>query len=183
MTKGRIIAVVGPSGVGKDSLIRGITEASPYIKRVRRTITRAPGLGGEEYDAVSPMSFARQVSEGAFCLRWQAHGLWYGIPVDVLADVENGTTVIANLSRSVLAEANQIFPDMTVLNITASPATLAARLAQRGRETQTDITQRLRRAVNLPEGLKQIDIPNDGALSKTIAAALTALNLNAEYAP
>ena len=41
---GRMIAVVGPSGVGKDSVMAGLLEARPALRRVRRVITRAPVL-------------------------------------------------------------------------------------------------------------------------------------------
>ena len=50
---GRLIAVVGPSGVGKDSVMAGLHGAIPDLHLVRRVITRAPDLGGEDYDAVS----------------------------------------------------------------------------------------------------------------------------------
>ncbi|MEM6634576.1 MAG: hypothetical protein AAF667_01675 [Pseudomonadota bacterium] len=36
MTQGRLIAVVGPSGVGKDSVMAGIKAAVPELHLVRR---------------------------------------------------------------------------------------------------------------------------------------------------
>ena len=57
MTEGRLIAGVGPSGVGKDSVMQGVAEVMPQLHLVRRVITRAPGLGGEDYDAVSEAQF------------------------------------------------------------------------------------------------------------------------------
>ena len=44
--KGPVIAVVGPSGVGKDSLMEALRQADPSIKLMRRVITRAPEAGG-----------------------------------------------------------------------------------------------------------------------------------------
>ena len=84
MNRGRLIAVVGPSGVGKDSVMAGLIAARPDMRLVRRTITRAPDLGGEDYDAVTPEAFAEAARNGAFCVHWSAHGLSYGIPADVL---------------------------------------------------------------------------------------------------
>jgi ribose 1,5-bisphosphokinase len=65
---------------------------------------------------------------------------------------------------------------MIVLNITASPATLAKRLAGRGRETEAEIAARLAQADKaLPCALNIVTITNDGALEDTINEALTAL--------
>ena len=176
MNRGRLIAVVGPSGVGKDSVMAGLIAARPDMRLVRRTITRAADLGGEDYDAVTPDAFAEAARNGAFCVHWSAHGLSYGIPADVLRDVQTGTDCLANFSRSALPQAARIFPALTVLNITASPATLARRLAGRGRETEAEIAARLAQADKcLPSGLNVVTIANDGALEDTIAQALDAL--------
>ncbi len=40
--KGPVIAVVGPSGVGKDSLMTALRAADPGVKLMLRVITRAP---------------------------------------------------------------------------------------------------------------------------------------------
>ena len=176
MSVGRLIAVVGPSGVGKDSVMAGMIAARPDMRLVRRTITRAPGLGGEDYDAVTPEAFDAAAQDGAFCVHWTAHGLSYGIPSDVLTDVQRGKDCLANFSRSALEQANAIFPNLTVLNITASPATLARRLAGRGRETEAEIAARLAQADKcLPAGLNVVTITNDGALEDTVTMALAAL--------
>lgn len=173
---GRLVAVVGPSGVGKDSVMDGLVAAAPSLTRVRRTITRAPGLGGEDYEAATPEAFKAAAETGQFCLHWYAHGLHYGIPAEVLAGIHTGRSYIANLSRSALIEANAVFPDLVVLNLTASPHVLASRLARRGREDAAEIAARLAQAVKpLPKGLDVVTVSNDGRLEHTVAAALDAL--------
>ena len=122
MTPGRLIAVVGPSGVGKDSLIDALVAARPRLYRVRRVITRAPDAGGEPFDAVSPEEFARRRAAGAFVLSWQAHGLHYAVPAATLEVLKAGDDALANLSRAVLAEAQTVFPRLHVLAVTAAPA-------------------------------------------------------------
>lgn len=174
---GRLIAVVGPSGVGKDSVMQGIAAAAPSIGVVRRVITRDAEAGGEVFDAVSRQRFAEMQAGGAFCLSWQAHGLSYGIPAGVLAAVRSGAEVMANLSRAVLPEAQAMFPGFVVLNLTATPETLAARLAGRGRESAPEIARRLARAgYALPEGMARLDVSNDGPLERTVAEALARLH-------
>ena len=176
MTQGRLIAVVGPSGVGKDSVMRGLHEVMPDLHLVRRVITRAPDLGGEDYDAVPPAQFLDMADNGAFAIHWGAHGLHYGIPRSVMYQLNRGTDCLANFSRKALAEAAAVFPNLLVLNIKADPATLAARLATRGRETEAEIAKRLTEGQKpLPDGLDVIHLPNDGPLEQTIARTMALL--------
>lgn len=172
---GRLIGVVGPSGAGKDSVMAGLVQAAPHFALVRRTITRAPEQGGEDYAAATPAEFEQMAKAGAFCLLWQAHGLSYGIPAEVQRQVEQGASLLVNLSRRVLAEAQRAFPSFEVLSIIADSETLAARLADRGRETPVDIRDRLARTVALPPGLTVHQVSNDGALTDTITTALALL--------
>lgn len=173
---GRLIAVVGPSGVGKDSVMAGIQSAIPSLHVVRRVITRAPGLGGEDYDAATVSQFRALVEDGAFAVHWGAHGLHYGIPITVKRHLGKGNDCLVNFSRKALAQAAGIFPRLVVLNITAKPETLARRLATRGRETEEEIANRLAQADKpLPTGLRVIHLANDGALSQTIARAAALL--------
>ena len=171
---GVLIAVVGPSGVGKDSVIRAMVAARPALGWVRRAVTRPPDAS-EPFESVTEAEFARRVRTGLFCLHWRAHGLGYGLPHAALDEVRAGRTRIVNLSRGVLARTDAIFPRLRVLSITARPDTLLRRLAGRGRETDREIATRLARRVPLPAGLDVVEIANDGALSATAAAALAAL--------
>ncbi|WP_342077725.1 phosphonate metabolism protein/1,5-bisphosphokinase (PRPP-forming) PhnN [Yoonia sp. SS1-5] len=176
MKPGRLIAVVGPSGVGKDSVMRGINEVLPQSHLVRRVITRAPELGGEVYDPVTVPEFQAMARDGAFVVHWGAHGLHYGIPVSVRYQLNKGTDCLANFSRGALTAGADAFDNFLVLNIIASPKTLASRLAARGRETPDEIAKRLAQAVKpLPQGLNVITLSNDGDLSQTVARAVSAL--------
>lgn len=176
MMAGRVIAVVGPSGVGKDSVMAALGAAVPALEIVRRVITRPRDMGGEDYDAVDAATFAQMAQERAFCLHWKAHGLSYGIPEAVRQRAGRGQCFLVNLSRSVLVEADQVFEALTVLQLTARPETLTDRLRHRGRETPQEIADRLARAgAAITPGLSMIQISNDGALEETVAAARTAL--------
>ncbi|MBV0911219.1 phosphonate metabolism protein/1,5-bisphosphokinase (PRPP-forming) PhnN [Anianabacter salinae] len=172
---GRLIAVVGPSGVGKDSLIDALAARRPALHKVRRVITRPPEAGGEDHEPETEAGFAARRAAGAFCLSWGAHGLFYGIPAAVQARVAAGGDAIVNLSRGVLEEAGRAFDRLVVLNVTATPETLARRLAGRGREDEAGIARRLARRVDLPGHLDVRDIPNDGALADAVEMALAKL--------
>ena len=173
MTSGRLIAVVGPSGVGKDSVMQGVAVVVPSLHLVRRVITRPSDLGGEDYDAVVETQFQDMAENNAFAIHWRAHGLFYGIPQTARYQLNKGMDCLANFSRKALRAGADAFPNFLVLNITAKPETLATRLAARGRETDAEIARRLAEAVKpLPEGLDVITLSNDGPLDQTIARAV-----------
>lgn len=177
MTQGRFIAVVGPSGAGKDSVMGALARARPGLGLARRVITRPGTAGGEDFDGVDAAEFARRSSAGAFVLEWQAHGLRYAIPRSETARMAAGQDLLANLSRRVLTQAAAAFGRaFLVLEITAPPEVLARRLAARGRETPADIAARLDRARDpLPPGLPVLRIDNGGTLDRAVAQALAAL--------
>ncbi|MGH1416166.1 MAG: phosphonate metabolism protein/1,5-bisphosphokinase (PRPP-forming) PhnN [Pelagimonas sp.] len=174
---GALFAVVGPSGAGKDTLMEAVQRARPDVTLVRRVITRPSAAGGENFEGVTPAEFAQRLAQKAFALHWQAHGLSYGIPASITADVAQGNTVLFNGSRTMLSEAAQIHPGLRVLHITASDAVLGARLRGRGRETDTDITRRLERArLPLPVGLDVTVIDNSTTIAAATAQMLQALD-------
>ncbi|MEP4036548.1 phosphonate metabolism protein/1,5-bisphosphokinase (PRPP-forming) PhnN [Pseudophaeobacter sp.] len=172
-SQGPVIAVVGPSGVGKDSLMEALVAAVPDLHLMRRVITRAPEAGGEDYRAVSEEVFLDLVAAEKFALHWAAHGLRYGIPHQIEDLRKNGQGVLVNLSRAVLLQAQETFGDLIVLSVTTRPEVLAERLTKRGREDHAEIQRRLARARQpLPAGLRRLhEIDNSADLQRAVAAA------------
>jgi ribose 1,5-bisphosphokinase len=173
MSRGRFIAVVGPSGVGKDSVMQAMAARDPRIVLARRMITRPSDAGGEDFDGVTIDDFHALHAADAFALSWEAHGLHYAIPATVDAYLQEGRDVLANLSRAVLIRAKDRFAQFEVINLTADRDVLAARLATRGRETAAQIAGRLDRATaGLPDGIAAIHLDNSGSLEQTVQTAL-----------
>ncbi len=109
---------------------------------------RSPGpadAGGEAHHAVCNDTFRQMREGGAFAVSWHAHGLDYGVPIEALADVAAGRTVIVNGSRHAIDDFRAAFGIIHGVLITAAPEILARRLAARGRETEEEIAARLAR--------------------------------------
>jgi ribose 1,5-bisphosphokinase len=175
---GLLVAVVGPSGAGKDTLMdaaRAALAADPRFVFLRRYITRPAEAGGEDHHPLSREAFLARCDAGGFALWWEAHGLLYGLARD---DVESalaaGQVAVANLSRQALPEAAARFP-LVVVEITAPVALRATRLAARGRETVEDVTRRLSRQAPLPPGLRVETVVNDDTVEAGAARVLEAL--------
>jgi phosphonate metabolism protein PhnN/1,5-bisphosphokinase (PRPP-forming) len=141
---------------------------------VRRAITRPALAGGEDHVEMTRDAFMELRAAGVFSLSWEAHGLLYGIPRAIARHLEAGRVVVANLSRGVLLEAAAQYP-LLVLEVTAPPALLAARLAGRGRESAADIAARLARESPLPPGLAVLPVVNDGTVEEGVTRMLRAL--------
>ena len=78
LSPGRLVLVVGPSGAGKDSLLREaarILAADRHIVFPRRVITRPSHDATEAHDSLSVADFLEAQAEGRFALSWEAHGL------------------------------------------------------------------------------------------------------------
>ncbi len=176
MGQAQLIAVVGPSGVGKDTVMAAVETARPEIRLVRRVITRDGEAGGEDFVSVGEAEFEQMAAAGQFALSWRAHGLFYGIPRQEVEGRPDGEIRLVNLSRGVLAQARGQFESFRVLSLVASAETLASRLAARGREGTDDIAKRLERAgYARPTGDDVIEVANDGTLEDTVKAVLERL--------
>ena len=175
--RGRLFCVLGPSGVGKDTLIRAAVAARPGLYWARRVITRPERPEGEPYEGVSPARFERRLAAGEFAVHWRAHGLSYGVARRELEMRAQSRDVIFNGSRKALDTIRAALPEVRILHLTARPETLALRLAARGRETGDEIAGRLDRPVApLPPEPGVTEICNDGALDRALAAMLAALD-------
>jgi ribose 1,5-bisphosphokinase len=171
---GTFVAIVGPSGAGKDTLMREagkLLAARTDIRFARRVVTRTADHALEDHDMLDDAAFRQAAARDEFCLSWQAHGLSYGLPRGLQGEIQAGCIVVANISRRAIADAARVFPVMDVIEIIARPEIRAQRLANRGRETAESIGERIAREVewDIPPSIRRfIRIDNSADLSQAV---------------
>jgi ribose 1,5-bisphosphokinase len=165
---GAFVAVVGPSGAGKDSVMayaRDRLGGLPGFAFMARVITRPCDGASEIHDTMDADAFHAAERDGEFALSWRAHGLAYGIRRDLDARIAAGDVAVANLSRTALGAAARRYRRLAVVEVTALPDILAARIAARGREAGDKVAARLARAAEIRfPGLDVTSLDNSGAI-------------------
>jgi thymidine phosphorylase len=183
MTAGTFFLVVGASGVGKDTLLdgaRAVLAGDEHFVFARRIVTRPAEAGGEDHVAVGADEFARRRDAGAFLVSWSAHGLDYGLPIEIAAELEAGRHVVANGSRAHVADAARRVPQLVAIEITAPPDIVAQRLAARGRENGADLAERLaRQPPPCPADVEVVAVANDADVETGVTRLVEALRLHA----
>ncbi len=179
---GTLFLIVGPSGVGKDTLIDGskaVLAANASYYFAQRFITRPQDAGGEDHVAIDPAEFEAKRLKGGFALYWRAHGLSYGIGADIAARLGQGQHVVVNVSRTILDQARQHFSPLVVVSISAPSEIIKRRLVARGRETASEIAERIARAASYDvSGVDVVHLNNDDTMDVGVARLLEILGVS-----
>lgn len=165
ISPGRLVLMVGPSGAGKDTLLRLAQAACADDRDIvfpRRIVTRESSAD-EDNIAVTSDEFRRAREQGDFAVHWDAHGHSYALPLDIHDDIRAGRTVVANVSRTVIGALRQAYANVVVVAVTAPLDVLAARLAARARHSDGNIAERLTRSVDDVSAHADVTILNAGS--------------------
>ena len=148
-----IVIISGPSGVGKDTIIRWLKgrEATPERHFVVTYKTRAPRHGeieGVDYQFVSVEEFRALMNAGRLLEASEVHGHWSGTPRDQVVDaLTAGRDAILKIDVQGAEKIKALVPG--VLRIFVAPPSEEARqqrIIERGTETQDELTRRRRDA-------------------------------------
>ena len=138
---GILIAIVGPSGVGKSSLCGHLLEHSDNLQLSISFTTRDPRgneQDGVDYWFVDEDAFMAKVARGEFIEFARVHGNLYGTAIDVVGEARGqGIDLLFDIDYQGLAQLKAAFPDAGgVMVVPPSMDALEERL--RGRCTDPD---------------------------------------------
>lgn len=136
--KPRMFVISGPSGVGKDAIIKMLRDLYPEVHVAVTATTRArrPGEAhGVDYYFYDPAYFEEQRLSGEFLESAEVYGQWYGVPKhSVRHAVERGQDVFVKVDVQGAATIREQAPEAVFIFIApTSSEELLERL--RGRKT------------------------------------------------
>ena len=144
-----LLAVSGPSGVGKGTIVKTILNRRADVVESVSCTTRPPREGeidGKHYFFLSREEFERRIAEDDF-LEYNEHfGNYYGTPKSFVKEALKEKSVIMDIEVVGALNAKKTFPEcLLVMVVPPSVEELKKRLAGRGSETQEEIQNRLAR--------------------------------------
>lgn len=144
--KPRMFVISGPSGVGKDSIIKMLRDIFPdvHVAVTATTRERRPGEAhGVDYFFYDSAYFGKLRSADEFLESAEVYGKWYGVPKhSVRHAVERGQDVFVKVDVQGAATIRMQAPDAVFIFV--SPAS-SAELLERLRARKTDEPEALMR--------------------------------------
>lgn len=189
MSKGGVFVVSGPSGSGKDTVLKGLFAENPDILFSISSITRAMRPGereGEKYNFISRECFEDMIKNDLLLEHNVFVGNYYGTPrIPVEKAVSEGKDIIIEVDVNGAEQIRRKLPEaVTVFIMPPSFAELKRRLVGRGTESEELIEKRLRSALDEIRRAEEYDyiIVNDdaAAASQSLMSVIKACRLKTE---
>ncbi len=155
-----LFVLVGPSGVGKNTIIRKLLTNNPYMDRIRTYTTRPPRpdeIQGEQYHFVSYDEFRKLAVAGKLLEADAAieghdvygQGKLYSMPKDLFADIDaKKHLVIAEVDVHGMRRLREIIPDCVTIFVFGTPVDLQQHILERPDDhmDQASLGQRMKTA-------------------------------------
>ena len=162
MNKGRVYIISGPSGSGKDSVMKKIFEKQPDIAFSISSITRdmRPGeVEGEKYNFISRERFEQMIKNDELLEHNVFVGNYYGTPkAPVINCIENGKDMLIEVDVNGAEQIRGKMPEaVSIFIMPPSLEVLKKRLTGRGTDSAEVIEKRLNEALREIASAKDYD--------------------------
>ncbi len=152
MNKGRVFIISGPSGSGKDTVLKKIFEKCPEIDFSISSITRPMREGeveGEKYNFVTREYFEKMIADDTLLEYNEFVGNYYGTPKQPVENsVKCGKDIIIEVDVNGAEQIRKKIPDAVgVFIMPPSFEILKERLRGRGTDCEEVILKRLNSAL------------------------------------
>lgn len=150
--QGRLIVLSGPSGVGKDTVLRRLFELSPSLRYSVSYTTRAPRTGevdGVSYSFVDEPTFREMLARGEFLEHAEVFGHHlYGTSARRVDEaLARGEYIVLKIDVQGAAQVRERAPEaIFVFLLPPSDEELFRRLRERGTDSGEDLQRRLQEA-------------------------------------
>jgi guanylate kinase len=147
-TRGTLVVVSGPSGVGKSTICREVVRRTDDVHLSVSATTRPRGPGehnGRDYWFISSEEFRRRIDQGLFLEYAEVFGNLYGTLRDKVDEaLEAGQTVILEIDVQGGKQVKAAYPDaVMVFVLPPDQKALAQRIGWRGRDSAEVVETRL----------------------------------------
>ncbi|MDD4700114.1 MAG: guanylate kinase [Oscillospiraceae bacterium] len=152
MSKGQLFIVSGPSGSGKDTVLKKLFESHPEIKFSISSVTRPMREGeteGEKYNFITHEKFLFMLDNNMLLEHNEYCGNFYGTPKALVQEcIENGTDIILEIDVNGAANVRKIMPEViSIFIMPPSFEVLNKRLSGRGTEKPEVIEKRMNSSI------------------------------------
>ena len=147
MKRGLLIVISGPSGVGKDTLIKRLLELDPNLVYSVSGTTRKPRPGekpDENYTFLTREEFEHLVAKGAFLEHANYNSHLYGTFRDRVERARSeGHDVVLKIDVQGAEQVRRLVPDaVSIFVVAPSEHELQERQERRGSESAEDLASR-----------------------------------------
>lgn len=144
--KGKIIVISGPSGVGKSTITKIVSQTLSIPVSISAT-TRKPGKGeenGKNYWFLTEDDFQAKLNSGLFLEYAKVFDNWYGTLKDKVDEViNNDKPIILEIDTQGGLSIKRLYPDSIMIFILPpSNTALKDRINGRGREVDNEVMQK-----------------------------------------
>jgi len=144
-----VVIISGPSGVGKDTIIRLLMERHPgdgrrFVVTYKTRSPRRNEVDGHDYQFVSVDQFRELLAAGALLEASEVHGHWSGTPRDQVLDaLRDGRDALLRIDVQGADKIKALIPDSIRIFVAPPSADVRKRrLAERATDSPEDQARR-----------------------------------------